>query len=171
MDTIKLLEEHPKSTAVKQPLQHNGNLLWKSDYHQLAEEYRNQHPDEEIASGTPQQHSAHVKAAFRMYLKAIVASYADDEVQGLSPTDQVLTAAEEQVTKEAAAKPVPDSDYGARQRVYQQIVRRRGQGKFRSALVKAYAGGCAVTGNNATDALEAAHLIPYRGPESNTVTN
>lgn len=37
--------------------------------------------------------------------------------------------------------------------------------------MEAYRGRCAVTGCDATWALEAAHLRPYRGPESNTVTN
>ena len=37
--------------------------------------------------------------------------------------------------------------------------------------MEAYQGRCAVTGCDAAAALEAAHLRPYRGPESNTVTN
>lgn len=35
----------------------------------------------------------------------------------------------------------------------------------------AYSGRCAVTGYEAGDALETAHLRPYRGPESNTLSN
>ena len=52
-----------------------------------------------------------------------------------------------------------------------QIVRRHGQLKFRSKLMTAYSGRCAVTGCEAEAALEAAHLRPYRGPESNRVRN
>jgi predicted restriction endonuclease len=37
--------------------------------------------------------------------------------------------------------------------------------------MKAYSGRCAVTGYDAQAALEAAHLRPYRGPKSNTVSN
>jgi putative restriction endonuclease len=62
-------------------------------------------------------------------------------------------------------------DYDARLRLYRQIVARQGQSAFRSALMQAYQGRCAVTGCDAAAALEAAHLRPYRGPESNTVTN
>jgi HNH endonuclease len=170
-DAIKILEGHPKWTAVKQPLQQKGNPLGQSDYRLVAEEYRSKHPDEELASGTPQQHAAHVKAAFLGYLKEVVANHPDGEVKASSPADQALAAAEAHVAEESATEPLPDSDYDARQRVYQQIVRRRGQGKFRSALVDAYAGQCAITGNSATDALEAAHLIPYQGPKSNIVAN
>ena len=48
---------------------------------------------------------------------------------------------------------------------------RRGQAGFRAALLEAYGGRCAVTGFDAVPALEGAHLRPYRGPESNHVTN
>ena len=64
-----------------------------------------------------------------------------------------------------------DDDYDARLRVYRQIVARRGQPGFRAALLEAYQGRCAITGCDAPAALEAAHLRPYRGPDSNTVTN
>ena len=64
-----------------------------------------------------------------------------------------------------------DDDYGARLRVYRQIVARRGQSGFRAVLLEAYQGRCAMTGCDAPAALEAAHLRPYRGPDSNTVTN
>jgi putative restriction endonuclease len=46
-----------------------------------------------------------------------------------------------------------------------------GQAGFRAALLEAYRGRCAVTGFDAAAALEGAHLRPYRGPESNAVTN
>jgi putative restriction endonuclease len=62
-------------------------------------------------------------------------------------------------------------DYDARLRVYRQIVARSGQPGFRAALLEAYQGRCAMTGCDAPAALEAAHLRPYRGPDSNTVTN
>ena len=65
----------------------------------------------------------------------------------------------------------PKDDYDARLRVVRQIVARQGQTVFRAALLDAYQGCCAVTGCDASAALEAAHLRPYRGPDSNTVTN
>ena len=64
-----------------------------------------------------------------------------------------------------------DDDYDARLRVFRQIVARRGQPGFRTALLEAYQGRCAITGCDAPAALEAAHLRPYRGPDSNDVTN
>ena len=66
---------------------------------------------------------------------------------------------------------VPADDYDARLRAYRQIVARQGQSGFRAALFDAYQGRCAITGCDAPWVLEAAHLRPYRGPDSNTVTN
>jgi putative restriction endonuclease len=71
---------------------------------------------------------------------------------------------------ESAAE-APNTDYDARRRTYRQIVARQGQSTFRAALMEAYRGRCAITGCDATVVLEAAHLRPYRGPDSNTVTN
>ena len=45
------------------------------------------------------------------------------------------------------------------------------QPEFRNKLVAAYNGRCAVTGCDTVSALEAAHITPYLGPESNHVTN
>ena len=58
-----------------------------------------------------------------------------------------------------------------RQRILASIVRRRGQPEFRRALLKAYDGKCSITGCDAEDALEAAHILPYRGAETNRIPN
>ncbi len=58
-----------------------------------------------------------------------------------------------------------------RERKLCEIVQRRGQPDFRKKLVDAYDGRCAVTDCDAVSALEAAHITPYLGPESNHVTN
>jgi len=65
----------------------------------------------------------------------------------------------------------PQTAEDERQRTLRSIVQRRGQSRFRDALVAAYAGQCAVTGSNAIPALEAAHICPYLGEESNHVSN
>jgi putative restriction endonuclease len=51
------------------------------------------------------------------------------------------------------------------------MVSRRGQPAFRQSLLHAYGRTCAITGCTAEPVLEAAHLLPYRGPASNTVSN
>ena len=91
----------------------------------------------------------------------------------IDPVSDVLVAmASAEVEQEADAEGgMPDDDYDARRRVVREIVARRGQPGFRKALLEAYRGRCAVTGYDAAEALEAAHLRPYRGPESNVVSN
>lgn len=79
--------------------------------------------------------------------------------------------AERRAWPDTSQEEIPDSDYDARIRVLAEIARRQGQPAFRARLLAAYGGRCAITGCDVPDALEAAHLRPYRGPVSNTVTN
>jgi putative restriction endonuclease len=65
----------------------------------------------------------------------------------------------------------PFDRFDARERQIAQVIRRRGQSKFRSALIAAYRGQCAITGCNAVDALEAAHISAYLGNQSDHVQN
>jgi predicted restriction endonuclease len=58
-----------------------------------------------------------------------------------------------------------------RERTTTSIARRQGQPKFRGDLLKAYRGQCAITGFNAEQALEAAHIYPYKGNDTNKVWN
>jgi hypothetical protein len=48
---------------------------------------------------------------------------------------------------------------------------RSGQGPFRERVLKAYGSRCAVTRCDVTEALEAAHITPYRGSKSNVISN
>jgi predicted restriction endonuclease len=45
------------------------------------------------------------------------------------------------------------------------------QPDFRNGLIEAYGGRCAVTGCDAVAALEAAHIVPYTGTESQQISN
>ena len=65
----------------------------------------------------------------------------------------------------------PHSITDARERISQTIIQRRGQKDFRDALIEAYGGRCAITGCEVRDVLEAAHIYPYRGPDTNKVSN
>lgn len=58
-----------------------------------------------------------------------------------------------------------------RKRIAQLIVARRGQSRFRNGLLEAYEGRCAITRSTAQEVLEAAHIIPYMGEQTNDVTN
>ena len=58
-----------------------------------------------------------------------------------------------------------------RKRRANSIVQRRGQSRFRERLLCTYRGMCAITGYDADEALEAAHIQPYMGEMSNHVQN
>lgn len=59
----------------------------------------------------------------------------------------------------------------ARQKVLREVIRRQGQRAFRSGLLTAYHGRCAITGCMVQPVLEAAHITPYLGPQTNHVAN
>jgi hypothetical protein len=165
-EAVSILEKD-HSTNVKLPLKHRGNPLWEMDYHGISKVYYQTHP--KLPPGTPHEHVAHVKKAVLHYLRKLE-NLSQNPVAG-SAAERALATAEDEVGQEEDAERPPDDDYDARQRVRKQIVRRRGQSKFRYKLIEAYSCRCAVTGCDAEPALEAAHLLPYRGPASNTVTN
>jgi putative restriction endonuclease len=64
-----------------------------------------------------------------------------------------------------------DLDEDMRDWALRCIAARRGQAAFRAALIDAYGGRCSITGCDAVEALEAAHISPYKGDHTNDVTN
>lgn len=62
-------------------------------------------------------------------------------------------------------------DEDARLRVLSEVVRRQGQSQFRLDLFGAYDAKCAVSGCAVAHVLEAAHIRPYNGPNTNRVNN
>ena len=82
-----------------------------------------------------------------------------------------LLSAEQESTAAAGHSFDPNNTVDARERVLAQIIRRRGQREFRENLLAAYGGRCAITGCDLVEVLEAAHIVPYRGPATNDVQN
>ena len=96
----------------------------------------------------------------------------DDDEGGdavVAETGKLLAAAEQRLSETSAFNPKGVDD--ARERVLSSIVRRRGQPAFRRRLLAAYCGRCAITGCVVEDVLEAAHIVPYRGPDTNHPAN
>jgi hypothetical protein len=93
----------------------------------------------------------------------------DRQVSGSTPQ----LAALEQARKDAVAQGDFDAenDEDARNRVAAFIVRRQGQPEFRKRLLKAYNNRCAISGCDCPDALEAAHIRPYKGRHTNSIRN
>lgn len=65
----------------------------------------------------------------------------------------------------------PRNHEDGRERVLREVVQRWGQATFRKSLIEAYEGRCAISGCPVVSLLEAAHITPYLGPHTNTVTN
>jgi hypothetical protein len=65
----------------------------------------------------------------------------------------------------------PSTIEDSRERVISNIVRRRGQPEFRRIMLDSYGGKCAISGDNAEQALEAVHIRPYKGELTNHPTN
>lgn len=58
-----------------------------------------------------------------------------------------------------------------REKKLRAIVQRRGQQNFRQKLIDTYVARCAISGCKCIEVLEAAHIIPYNGEETNHVQN
>ncbi len=65
----------------------------------------------------------------------------------------------------------PNDLTDARKRTVANIVRRRGQPGFRRQLLKLYKSQCAISGCTVEEALEAAHIVPYSGEDTNHPAN
>ncbi|GAB7533121.1 hypothetical protein PS3A_55370 [Pseudomonas sp. 3A(2025)] len=59
----------------------------------------------------------------------------------------------------------------ARRRTIKNLILRQGQAAFRKKILTAYSAQCAVTGCAIEALLEAAHIIPYLGTQTNVVSN
>lgn len=71
----------------------------------------------------------------------------------------------------AVSKQKLETPEGAEQAKLEMRRAREDQSPFRHELMRAYEGRCTVTGCAVGKALEAAHIIPYTGPESQLVNN
>lgn len=78
----------------------------------------------------------------------------------------------DEADKVVAEEPFDPSNMAeGRQKTLAAIVRRRGQDAFRAALLVAYEERCTVTESGVVPTLQAAHIVPYRGEDTNNVTN
>jgi hypothetical protein len=65
----------------------------------------------------------------------------------------------------------PENVSDGRNRITRTITQRRGQKTLRDKLLDAYGRQCSITGCGIVDVLEAAHITPYLGPDTNHVAN
>jgi len=96
----------------------------------------------------------------------------DDDESGsanVSDRNALLAAAWQQLNETGVFDPEGIAD--ARERALSSIVRRRGQPAFRRRLLATYNGRCAISWCDVDAVLDAAHIVPYRGPETNHPAN
>ena len=65
----------------------------------------------------------------------------------------------------------PSNQEDVREIVEREVRERLGQQSFRNAILGAYGGRCAISGCAVPHVLEAAHICPYRGPDTNSAAN
>jgi hypothetical protein len=77
------------------------------------------------------------------------------------------------IARQRAANPDfdPKKTGEERRKIFAAINQRRGQPEFRKKLLNFYGGKCIFTGCDAKEALEAAHIQPYRGKYTNHPQN
>lgn len=108
-------------------------------------------------------------AALNNYARYLAAIALADGNASAGTFSQDLEAIE---SAEAVISPFqPRGQKDARERVLREVVRRQGQPQFRAKLIAAYGGRCAITRCPLLVILEAAHITPYLGPETNLVSN
>ncbi len=105
------------------------------------------------------------------------------QASGYPLSNEQIQVLEQRLPSESGAAPLilaadsdeqpfnPSNIADARERISRTIAQRRGQKAFRDLLIAAYEGKCAITGCNVLDVLEAAHIYPYRGPDTNKASN
>ena len=96
---------------------------------------------------------------------------AETLVSGRQTQAEVDALIEQQEAAVFGSESYPESPQDGRDRVAASVVRRRGQPEFRRALLDAYGGRCAISVCDAEVALEACHIRPYRGLQTNSVSN
>jgi hypothetical protein len=93
----------------------------------------------------------------------------------LLPTPEESVIIESQKSVDEIAREIPEFDptgiSDGRKKALRSVAIRQGQAKFREKLLDAYGSKCAITGGGVTSTLQAAHIFPYRGTQTNTVQN
>ena len=92
-------------------------------------------------------------------------------VNNKEPLKEPLELLEQRKIIESANYFNPENIEDARKKINTSIIQRQGQSDFRRKLLNAYNNKCAITDCDVESAIEAAHIIPYRGIETNHPAN
>ena len=86
----------------------------------------------------------------------------------LPPPNPQIAVVEKALAALAATQPAAAE---AARRVLRELKARDGQPVFRANVVAIYGGKCAISGCGTLAALQAAHIEPFKGPDSHRITN
>jgi len=118
-----------------------------------------------------------IRLAHLAYLERVLATGAAPDVRTVAKHESAaVNYIENVVPKDQAELPgFADFDAGnvfdTRVHAPALITRRQGQRAFRDVLLQAYGSACAFSGCGVEQVLDAAHIIPYRGSQTNHVQN
>ena len=138
---------------------------------------------DKVPIGVMRQVSVSPQVYYRVYGLALVAGWEGGYffLEGFSPNGyshgngpgaeiEMLT------TEHQAASPNvdafnPENVLDGRRRIISSVVLRQGQPEFRRRLLDIYEERCAISGCTVVQVLEAAHIMPYLGPQTNHLSN
>jgi hypothetical protein len=105
-------------------------------------------------------------------VKAINNSKEDNErkLENERELENELRAIKDALMTEDSENPDDDDDDARARRLTERVIR-IGAFPFRSALIEAYRGKCAITESGVIQILQAAHIKPYRGAATNRINN
>ncbi len=96
----------------------------------------------------------------------------DGTVRGFElPEDLEALTNNQEIKMDLAGEFEPDNIVDAREKTLASIIRRRGQPNFRKQLLEIYRARCAITNCDVEEALEAVHIVAYKGPQTNHPSN
>lgn len=163
----------PDSVIENRPYAEETTLLWLTDVRDLTTEQL------QAAWANRPDSFASLEAAAEALaiLRSLKSNESIKPTYRLMMTHALVIELEDSLPKEIqTATPSPATELAMlnvdRRTVRTQVaVVRPGQGNFRSIMLERYGGECCVSGCRIDTLLEAAHIIPYRGDQSDDATN
>ena len=138
---------------------------------------------DKVPIGVMRQVSVSPQVYYHVYGLALVAGWEGGYffLEGFSPNGysrgngpgaeiEMLTTGHQVASADAGAFH-PENVLDGRRRIISSVVLRQGQPEFRRRLLDIYEERCAISGCTVVQVLEAAHIMPYLGPQTNHLSN
>lgn len=138
---------------------------------------------DKVPIGVMRQVSVSPQVYYHVYGLALVAGWEGGYfyLEGFSPNgysrgtgpgaEIEMITTEHQVVSVDVGAFNPENILDGRRRIISSVVLRQGQPEFRRRLLDIYEERCAISGCTVVQVLEAAHIMPYLGPQTNHLSN